>query len=79
RIAALNAARKACEMAPDEPAFRELLAQLNASGQSYSQRGTQAGFGSLCCSNPCLTLCIANAVCNCCCNCGGGRGYYRTC
>ncbi|MEG2253387.1 MAG: DnaJ domain-containing protein, partial [Clostridia bacterium] len=74
RIAALNAARKACEMAPDEPAFRELLAQLNASGQSYSQRGTQAGFGSLCCSNPCLTLCIANAVCNCCCNCGGGRG-----
>lgn len=30
RIAALNDARTAVNMAPDEPAFRELLAQLNA-------------------------------------------------
>lgn len=75
RIAALDDARRAAEMAPDEPAYRELLAQLNAGGQAYGQRGTQGGFSTFCCSNPCLTLCVANAVCNCCCNIGG-RGYF---
>ena len=41
RIAALNDARTAVNMAPDEPAFRELLAQLNAGGRAYGQRGAQ--------------------------------------
>lgn len=76
RIAALDDARKASQMAPDEPAFRELLAQLNAGGQSYSQRSTQGGYASYCCSNPCMTLCVVNMLCNCCC---GSRGYYRAC
>lgn len=67
RIAALNDAKRAVNMAPDEQAFRELLAQLNASGQAYGQRSTQSGFSSYCCSNPCLSLCIANMFCNCCC------------
>lgn len=77
RIAALNDAKTACNMAPDEPAFRELLAQLNAAGQSYGQRSTQGGFTSLLCSNPCLTVCLANILCNCCCC--GRRGYYGGC
>lgn len=76
RIAALDNARKASQMAPDEPAFRELLAQLNAGGQSYSQRSTQGGYASYCCSNPCMTLCVVNMLCNCCC---GSRGYYGRC
>ena len=76
RIAALNDARTAVNMAPDEPAFRELLAQLNAGGQSYGQRSTQGGYASYCCSNPCLTLCAVNMLCNCCC---GSRGYYGGC
>lgn len=76
RIAALNDARTAVNMAPDEPAFRELLAQLNAGGQTYGQRSTQGGYSSYCCSNPCMTLCVVNMLCNCCC---GARGYYGCC
>ena len=77
RIAALNDARTAVNMAPDEPAFRELLAQLIAGGRAYGQRGTQGGFGSYLCANPCLTLCLANMLCNCCCL--GGRGGFYYC
>lgn len=74
RMAALNDAKTACNMAPDEPAFRELLAQLNAGGFQYNQRSAQGGFSSYLCSNPCLTLCLVNALCNCCC--GRGGFYY---
>ena len=76
RIAALNDARTAVNMAPDEPAFRELLAQLNASSQSYQQRGGYGDFASYLCSNPCLSLCLINSLCNCCCM---GRGGFYCC
>ena len=79
RMAALNDARTASNMAPDEPAFRELLAQLNAGGQAYGQRGAQGGFSSYLCANPCLTLIAANLLCNCCCGCGFGRGGFYCC
>lgn len=75
RVAALNDAKTACNMAPDEPAFRELLAQLNAGSRAYGQRGAQGGFASYLCANPCLSLCVANALCNCCCLGGRGRMY----
>lgn len=74
RIAALNDAKTACNMSPDEPAFRELLAQLNAGGFAYNQRSQQGGFTSYLCSNPCLTICLINTLCNCCC--GRGGFYY---
>lgn len=74
RIAALNDARTASQMAPDEAAYRELLAQLNAGGQAYGYRGGNAG-GFSCCSSPLLTCCMMNMLCNCCC----GRGYYGCC
>lgn len=67
RIAALNDAKTAVTMAPDEPAFRELLFQLNASGFGYQQRSTQGGFASYLCANPCLSICALNMLCNCCC------------
>ncbi|HNX62558.1 MAG TPA: DnaJ domain-containing protein [Candidatus Limiplasma sp.] len=72
RVAALNYARTAVEMAPDEPAFRELLSGLNANGQNYRRYGSSRGFTGALCDNPCLTLLIANVLCNCCCL--GGRG-----
>ena len=75
RVAALNDARTASQMAPDEPAFRELLAQLNAGSQGYEQRRTRGDFTSYLCSNPCLTLCLVNSLCNCCCM-GRGGFYY---
>lgn len=76
RIAALNDAKAAVNMAPDEPAFRELLAQLNAGGFAYQQRSQQGGFTSYLCANPCLSICLANMLCNCCC---GGRGGFYFC
>ncbi|MBQ8149719.1 MAG: J domain-containing protein [Clostridia bacterium] len=74
RIAALNDARTASNMAPDEVAYRELLAQLNAGGQAYGYRGGNAG-GFSCCSSPMMTCCMINMLCNCCC----GRRYYGCC
>jgi len=73
RIAALNDAKTAVNMAPDEPAFRELLSQLNASGHSYQQRSARGDFASYICSNPCLSICAINMLCNCCCR--GGFFY----
>jgi len=72
RVAALNYARTAVQMAPDEAAYRELLAGLQYSGQSYRQYGSQRGFTGTLCANPCLTIIIINLLCNCCCL--GGRG-----
>lgn len=68
RIAALNDARTAARMNPNEPAFQALLSQLQASGQSYQRQGANRGFSSYLCSNPCVSLMLLNCVCNCCCN-----------
>ena len=74
RVAALSNARMAVQMAPDEAVYRELLASLQATGQSYQQYGSQRGFAGALCANPCVSLIIANVLCNCCCL--GGRGAY---
>ena len=83
RVAALSDARTAANMAPDEAAFRELYAKLNAGGSAYEQRSTGSGFGSILCGNPCLTCIGANLLCNllscCCCGSGGRRGGYYGC
>ena len=76
RITALQHAQKAAEMAPEEAAFRELANELNSTGNSYRSRQTQGGFGSLLCSNPCLSFCLINAICNCCCLGGRGSGMF---
>lgn len=72
RMAALSNARAAVQMAPDEAAFRELLSDLEAGGQTYRQTGSQRGFTGTLCANPCLSLIVLNLLCNCCCL--GGRG-----
>lgn len=69
RIRAMEDARKAVNMAPDEPAFRELLAQLNSAGYGYQQQSAAGGYSTLCCSNPCLTCMLMNMLVNCCCCC----------
>lgn len=74
RMSALSDADTAVKMAPDEPAFRELLAHINASSNGYQQRQYSSGFNSNLCGNPCNSLCLAYAVCNCCCL--GGRGFF---
>ena len=74
RIAALNDAHTAVNMAPDEEAFRELLSQLQASGQGYQRRSGQADLFSWLCSNPCLPMCL---IYNCCCT--GLSRYFCCC
>lgn len=76
RIAALNDARRAAQLNPNEPAFQVYLAQLQSTAQSYRQQGMSRGFTGALCANPCMTFCIANALCNCCCNCGRGGFFY---
>lgn len=68
RVAALNDARMAVRMDPNTIEYRELLSQLQSTGQRYQQRGAGYGLQDLLCGNPCLTLCVANAACNCLCN-----------
>ena len=78
RVAALDAARRACAIAPGNPQYRMLLNQIESGAQTYDQTGESYGYrtvvdmgggGKLC-----LTLCLANMFCNFCrcirCGCG---------
>lgn len=76
RIAALNSARQAVQMEPDNLEYRQLLNQLDSTAQSYQRSGSAYGFPNAFCSNPCITCMMANVLCNCLCNgCGMGRFY----
>lgn len=67
RIAALNDARTAVRMDPNQPTYQQLLNQMQAGGERYQRNGSGT-LTNLICGNPCLTLCVANTVCNCCLN-----------
>ena len=67
RVSALNNARIAVQMDPQEPAFTALYNQLQSRGQAYRQNGSMQGFFGGLCNNPCLTCLAINVVCNCCC------------
>ena len=77
RISALDHARAAVRMAPDDEEFRSLLNTVEAGRQAYHRtRSSGYDFRSAICSNPCLTCCVANMFCNCCL---GGCGRYGVC
>lgn len=74
-VIALNHAREAVRLEPDNFQYRMLLNRLERGGMWYQgQQGSyQTTFNTG--SNWCLKLCIANLCCNLCCNglyCGGG-------
>lgn len=74
RISALDHARAAVRMAPDDEEFRHLLNTIEAGRQAYRRsRGSGYDFRSAICANPCLTCCAANMLLNCCL---GGCGRY---
>ncbi len=77
RVGAINDARMAVQMAPDEISYRQLLDSLQSTGQTYRQYGTQRGFSDVFCGNPCLSLIAINLLCNCCCL--GNRGSAYCC
>ena len=69
-VMALDHAKKAVSMEPNNMQYRQLLQQLEGGGMWY--RDMQGPFyqQSSGGSDFCLKLCIANLICNCCC---GGR------
>ncbi len=77
RISALDHARAAVRMAPNDPDYQSLLNSIEAGRQAYRQaRSSGYDFRSAICSNPCLTCCVANMLLNCCL---GGCGRYGMC
>lgn len=75
-ISAVQDAKTAVNMEPDNMQYRQLLSQLQGGGQWYTDMGQGYGYeraggdmGKWCCE--CLAI---NAMCNCCCY--GGRGFY---
>ena len=70
RIAALNFARQAVAMDPNNLEYRMLLARLEGGSQTYRANGAERGFdisGGIC-SNPCAACCVSQVLCNCLCN-----------
>lgn len=79
-VAALEHAKKAAAMEPDNGDYRNLAARFESGGSWYTQRQAAYGYPTMGGGNICLKLCIANMICNICCGsggmCCGGRGIY---
>ena len=79
-VAALEHARKAAALEPNNAEYRSLVNQFESGGTWYQQRQAAYGYPTMGGSNLCLKLCIANMVCNLCCGgggmCCGGYPYY---
>lgn len=74
RISALDHARAAVKLAPDDDEFRSLLNTIESGRQAYRRsRSSGYDFRSAICANPCLTCCAMNMLLNCCL---GGCGRY---
>lgn len=80
RVAALNYARQAVSMNPNNFEYRALLSRLEGGAQYYQSGGAGRGFSmpTVLCGSPLLSCCVLNLLCNCLCNCcgGGGMGGY---
>ena len=78
-VAALDHAKRASAMEPDNRDYRGLVQQFESGGSWYEQRQAAYGYPSFGGGNICMKICIANMICNVCClggGCCGGRGMY---
>lgn len=74
RISALDHARAAVRMAPQDADYQALLNAIESGRQTYRRTQSKGyDFRSAICANPCLTCIAANILCNCCL---GGCGRY---
>lgn len=71
-VAALEHARQAAALEPDNSDYRQLVLQFENGGSWYQQRQAMYGYPASGGGNFCLKLCAANIICNLCC---GGSGY----
>ncbi len=81
RVAALNYARQAVSMNPNNFEYRVLLSRLEGNTRYYQTGTSDRGFSmpTVMCGSPLLGCCLTSLLCNCLCNCCGGGfggGYY---
>lgn len=81
-VTALEHAREAVRLEPENIQYRMLLERMEGGGTWYQQRQTMYGYPGSFDSSCCVKLCVANLLCNLCCGggglcCGGygGSGY----
>ena len=77
RVAALNYARQAVSMEPDNFEYRQLLARIEGRSANYQNAGSAFNAQQMVCHNPLALCCLTSLLCNCCCGGCGGGGYYR--
>ncbi len=78
-VAALEHARRAAALEPNNMDYRRLLQQFESGGSWYEQRQAAYGYPTFGNGNLCMKICIANMICNMCClggGCCGGHGMY---
>ena len=77
RVAALNYARQALSMDPNNFEYRALLARIEGKNTGYQSNGSPFNTQQFVCRNPLGLCCLMSLLCNCCCGGCGGGGYYR--
>lgn len=81
-VTALEQAREAVRLDPENVQYQMLLDRLQNGGTWYQQRQMSFGYPGTFDTSCCVKLCVANMLCNLCCGgsglcCGGyGGGYY---
>ncbi len=77
RVAALNYARQAVSMEPNNFEYRALLSRIEGRSANYQSAGSVFNGQPYVCHNPLALCCLTSLLCNCCCGGCGGGGYYR--
>lgn len=78
-VAALEHARRASALEPNNMDYKSLVQQFESGGSWYEQRQAAYGYPTFGGGNLCMKICIANMICNVCClggGCCGGHGMY---
>ena len=77
RVAALNYARQAVSMEPDNFEYRMLLSRMEGRSAGYQTNGAGFNAQQFICRSPLLSCCLMSMLCNCCSSgcCMGGPCY----
>lgn len=79
-VAALEHARKAATLEPNNYEYQSLVQRFESGGTWYRQRQEAYGYPTMGGNGVCMKLCIANMICNLCCGgggvCCGGYPYF---
>lgn len=67
RVTALNHAKTAVQMDPNNLQYQQLLSQIQQGGRFYAEQSHDFGINIDGAGRLCLGICLANLLCNCCC------------